>query len=102
NLEERVQQQMQKLRNREFILENPIYQKYYKLVHLLLYSNHAYVTVNNEITTYTDGNVKFDALLEDIKNAKHHIHFQYYIFKLDGLGKKLYNAMIEKQKEGVE
>ena len=28
NLEERVQQQMQKLRNREFILENPIYQKY--------------------------------------------------------------------------
>lgn len=102
NLEERVQQQMQKLRNREFILDNPIYKKYYKLVHLLLFSNQAYVTVNNEVTTYTDGDTKFDALLEDIKNAKHHIHFQYYIFKLDGLGTKLYDAMVEKQKEGVQ
>lgn len=102
NLEERVERQMHKLRNREFILDDPIYQKYFKLVHLLLNSNQAYVTVNNEVTTYTKGDDKFRALLEDIKNAKDHIHFQYYIFKLDTLGTELYNAMIEKQKEGVE
>lgn len=102
NLEERVERQMTRLRNREFLLEDPIYQKYFKLVHLLLTSNQAYVTVNNDITTFTDGTDKFNALLEDIKNAKHHIHFQYYIFKLDVLGKELYEAMIEKQKEGVE
>ena len=102
NLEERVEQQMQKIRNREFIVDDPIYKKYFKMIHLLLNSNDAYVTTNNEVKTYTDGKTKFAALLEDIKNAKDHIHFQYYIFKLDGLGTELYDAMVEKQKEGVD
>ena len=102
NLEERVNKQMQKIRNREFIVDDPIYKKYFKLVHLLLNSNQAYVTTNNEVQTFTDGHAKFDQLLQDIRNAKDHIHFQYYIFKLDELGTEIYEAMIEKQKQGVE
>lgn len=102
NLEERVEQQMHKLRSREFMAQDPIYKKYFKLVHLLLYSNQSFVTTNNSVETYTDGKTKFAALLEDIKNAKDHIHFQYYIFKFDELGLELYEAMIEKQKEGVD
>src|SRR5690625_3324327 len=68
---------------------------------MLLYNNQSFLTNNNSITTYTDMNEKFDQMLEDIENAEDHIHFQYYIFRLDGIGKKLYNAMLKKQKEGV-
>jgi hypothetical protein len=35
------------------------------------------------------GHAKFDALIEDIQNAKDYIHIQYYIFKSDGLGRRI-------------
>lgn len=100
-LEHLVQEQLEDIKNKNFSFVNPLANKYKKLIHMLLYNNHSFLTNNNTITTYTDMNEKFEAMLEDIKNAKDHIHFQYYIFRMDGIGKKLYNAMLEKQKEGV-
>lgn len=100
-LEHLVQEQLEDIRDKDFSFVNPLANKYKKLIHMLLYNNQSFLTNNNTITTYTDMNEKFDAMLEDIRNAKDHIHFQYYIFRMDGIGKKLYNAMLEKQKEGV-
>lgn len=100
-LEHLVQEQLEDIKDKDFSFVNPLANKYKKLIHMLLYNNQSFLTNNNTITTYTDMNEKFDAMLEDIRNAKDHIHFQYYIFRMDGIGKKLYNAMLEKQKEGV-
>src|SRR5699024_3485379 len=61
----------------------------------------SFLTVNNSVQTFTNGRDKFDHLLEDIRNAKDHIHFQYYIFRMDTIGKEIYNAMLQKQKEGI-
>ncbi|WP_445489331.1 cardiolipin synthase [Niallia sp. 03133] len=72
------------------------------LIYMNLFNNDAVLTENNTVDIFTDGNEKFNQLLQDIKQAKKSIHLQYYIFKNDGIGSKLINALVEKAKEGVE
>ena len=76
--------------------------KYLAMAHMLLVSDMALVTENNQIQVYTDGNDKFNALLDAIKNAKQHIHIEYYIIRNDDLGHKVVAALAAKAKEGVE
>jgi cardiolipin synthase len=40
-------------------------------------------------------------LLEDINNATHHIHIEYYIFDHDETGMEIAKALVEKASEGV-
>jgi cardiolipin synthase len=56
----------------------------------------------NKLTFYNNGADKFDALLEEIKKARKHIHLQYYIFLDDEIGTRVKNALVEKAGEGVE
>lgn len=100
-LEHLVGDQIDELRNEDHKFSNKIADKHRKLIRMLLYNNQSFLTLNNSIETFTDGNEKFDRLLSDIRNAKDHIHFQYYILKLDGIGGKLHEALLEKQREGV-
>lgn len=72
------------------------------LIYMNLFNNDAVLTENNAVDIFTDGKEKFDQLLKDIKSAKKSIHLQYYIFKNDGIGSKLIQALVEKAKEGVE
>jgi cardiolipin synthase len=96
-----VQDQLHSLKDEELELSNPIVKKHKHLVHMLLYNDQSFLTEKNEIKTFTKGRKKFDSLLEDIHNAKDHIHFQYYIFRLDSIGRELHDALLKKQKEGV-
>ena len=41
-------------------------------------------------------------LFMDLEMAKDHIHFQYYIIRLDNLGKKILDVLIRKAKQGVK
>ena len=49
-----------------------------------------------------DGNAKFDALIEDIRQAKEFIHIQYYIIKNDVLFNRIKDVLTEKAAQGVE
>lgn len=59
-------------------------------------------TIGNEIDIYVNGEDKFKALLEDIKNAKKYIHIEYYIFRKDFIGAKVIDALEERLAHGVE
>ncbi|RCV64229.1 cardiolipin synthase [Methanophagales archaeon] len=76
--------------------------RYLAMAHMLLVSDMALLTENNQIQVYTDGNDKFNALLDAIKNAKQHIHIEYYIIRNDDLGHKVVAALAAKAKAGVE
>ena len=69
---------------------------------LLLQDNHALITTNNQITPYTDGKTKFTDLLEAIRNARDHVHMEYFILKDDGLGRDIMKALTERALAGVE
>src|SRR5699024_8545810 len=45
---------------------------------------------------------KFASLLEDLKNARDHIHLLYYIIRHDQLGNQIANVLIKKAKEGID
>lgn len=73
-----------------------------QLIYMLTLADHSLYTSNNELRLYSDGRLKFDALIEDIAAAKHHIHLQYYIYRSDNLGKELRTALIAAAKRGVK
>lgn len=75
---------------------------YKELIYMQLLSNHAVLTQDNHVQIFDDGQEKFAELLHDIRLAKSHIHIQYYIFKLDRLGSRIVDALVEKAKQGVK
>lgn len=60
------------------------------------------VSIRNNMSLYTDGKEKFEALFEDIRNAKETIHVEYYSFFNDGIGNRFLDLLKEKLKEGLE
>ncbi|WP_019412613.1 cardiolipin synthase [Paenisporosarcina sp. TG20] len=84
----------------EFRLKDSL--AYQELIYMHLRNNHAVLTQDNAVTIFNDGEKKFSSLLEDLERAKDHIHIQYYIFRLDGLGNRIYEVLIRKAKQGVK
>ncbi len=74
---------------------------YQPLANLLYQNNQSTLLYGTDIKIYTQGNEKFEDLLYEIKQAKHHIHLQYYIFCDDEIGKQIKDALIEKARQGV-
>lgn len=72
------------------------------LIKMNLFFHDFSYTQNNEIKIYTDGQDKFADLFNDILNARHHIHMEYYIIKNDNLGNDLLNLLAQKAEEGIE
>ncbi|EKF50844.1 cardiolipin synthase [Lactococcus garvieae] len=73
-----------------------------QLIHMLFVEEKAVISSNTGVKIFTDGRAKFDALLDDIRKAKHHIHLEYYIFRMDNLGRELTEALIDAAHRGVE
>ncbi len=73
-----------------------------RVISLLLNTGKLPFTTNNKVSVYIDGNQKFKNLLEDIKNAKNHIHLEYFIIKDSEIGRELKDLLIKKSNEGVK
>ena len=76
--------------------------RYRDLATLLSKSNGTSVTDGNGIEIITSGKRKFEALSEDIRNARHHIHVEYFLFKKDKSSKMIKKLLMQKAKEGVK
>ncbi|MFC4652498.1 cardiolipin synthase [Lactococcus nasutitermitis] len=73
-----------------------------QMMNMLYAEENSIISANTDVKIFSDGRKKFDALLADIAQAKHHIHLEYYIFRMDNLGQEIYQALIEARKRGVE
>lgn len=101
-IKEEIQRQIQAIKSGTFPFENDNSAAYKDHIYLHLVNDRALFTQDNSVTIYTDGWEKFDALLEDIRNASDHVHIQYYIIHEDGLGKELVHALTQKAKDGLD
>jgi len=72
-----------------------------KIVRLLQNNQRKPLIFGNDVKILVNGEKKFEALFEDIKNAQKHIHVEYYIINDDIIGSKLIDSLIEKAKEGI-
>ena len=96
--EEHIQQQKAFIENRAEQFEN-LYLPELAYLHL---NSGNWLTFNNTVTYYNNGNDKFDALIRDIRAAKKFIHLEYYIWRGDRLGRQLVEELAKKAAEGVE
>ncbi|MDR1645179.1 MAG: cardiolipin synthase [Tannerellaceae bacterium] len=77
-------------------------ESYRPLVSLLGRDNQCPLLCGSDISIYTNGEDKFKALFEALESATHHIHFQYYIFLEDEIGRKVRDLLIAKARSGVQ
>ena len=60
------------------------------------------VTGNNRVKLLMSGQEKFADLFSAIRQARHHIHLEYFNFRNDSIGEALFDLLAEKATEGVE
>jgi cardiolipin synthase A/B len=60
------------------------------------------ITKCNEVELYNSAHKAYEAILEAMEAALHHIHLEYYTFRDDGIGIRFQEVMIRKAREGVE
>ena len=80
----------------------PLTKEFGGLIRMNIATSMAPVTANNKLSIFTDGKEKFKALFDDIRQAKDHIHMEYYIYRKDSLGEELIDLLTEKAREGVK
>lgn len=73
-----------------------------KLVLNILKEQGIPITDNNQIKLLKSGEEKFIDLFQAIREAKHHIHLEYFNFRNDSIANALFDLLAEKAKEGVE
>ena len=57
---------------------------------------------NNTVTLLMNGYEKFDDMFEAIRQAKHHVHLEYFNFRNDSIASELFNLLRRKVREGVK
>ncbi|MCM1043873.1 MAG: cardiolipin synthase [Candidatus Gastranaerophilales bacterium] len=102
HLGEAIRQQLHRLESKDLGEVNAQIENYTDLIMYNLASFGAVLTDENDIDIFTDGNEKFEALLEDLRRAEHFIHIQYYIIRNDVLFHRICEVLKEKAAQGVE
>jgi cardiolipin synthase len=73
-----------------------------KLPFLFWRNNYSAMSSNNDVQILKNGESKFPKMLEQLRNARHHIHLEYYIFEDDKIGNKIVEILCERAASGVE
>ncbi len=60
------------------------------------------LTVGNEVLLLQDGPATYRAMLAAIQSARDHIHLETYILDDDDVGQRFAQALIDKQRQGVQ
>lgn len=97
-----VQQQLRSIEKNDFNFKRKELIEYKDLFYLHLRNDDAIFTQDNSVEIYTSGEKKFADLIDDLENAKDHIHMLYYIIRYDQLGRKIADVLMKKANEGVE
>ncbi|MCD8481181.1 MAG: cardiolipin synthase [Candidatus Cloacimonetes bacterium] len=74
----------------------------HKLHRLLKNNSKAILTGHNEIELFNDTGIAFAAICDAIREAKHHVHLEYFSIADDSTGRYLKDLLIQKAHAGVE
>ena len=92
--------QLREIEHEHFPLEPEIQDKK-NLIRLLLNNSDSLLTTGNQCKILNNGTETFEAIFKAIKNARHHIHLEYYIIENDKIGQKTIELLKAKSREGV-
>lgn len=60
------------------------------------------ITAGNDVQLLINGENKFPEVHKLIREAKHHIHLEYYIFNSDETAEEIVDLLVEKAKKGIK
>ncbi|WP_139995982.1 cardiolipin synthase [Paenibacillus paridis] len=60
------------------------------------------ITRRNKVKVLTNGHDTYEAILEQLEQASHHIHMDYYTIRADEIGNRFLEVLTRKAREGVE
>lgn len=86
----------------EGVYKEKVRPQYHPLVDLLERSNDSWLLYGSKVEIMTTGQAKFDALINDLENARHHIHMEYFYFRKDKTGNHIREILMRKAAEGVK
>ena len=72
------------------------------LMKMIYETDRSPLTTNNSVELLINGEKKFPEVLDALRQAKNHIHIEYYIYEDDEIGRAIEQILIEKAKSGVE
>lgn len=72
------------------------------IMRLLFKNSKALLTEHNEVKILHNGQETFDAIIDALRSARHHIHMEYYIIEDDKIGNEIREILIVKALEGVK
>lgn len=75
--------------------------EHHRLIRLFRRQSAAFPYPDNRVDVYYRGVDWLQDLLEDIARATHHIHMEFYIYEDDEVGRLVYDALVQKVREGV-
>ncbi len=76
--------------------------RFLKTIDFLYHGFYSPLTHSNYAEVLINGEEKFPKVLEVLKNAKHHIHLEYYIYDNDRIGNEIAEILMQKAQEGVQ
>jgi len=59
------------------------------------------ITTATDVRLLVDGAATYDAILEAVRQARHHVHLEYYIYAADRSGTALRDALVERARAGI-
>ncbi len=77
-------------------------QQLQELAKLVDNTSHFPLTSAQSIQLLSGGAATFDQILEDVAQAQHHVHLEYYIYEPDQTGTRLRDALVERARAGVQ
>ncbi|MDR2085089.1 MAG: cardiolipin synthase [Bacteroidales bacterium] len=81
---------------------NSPFKEWNKIINMLFLFDNASPTYYNDIKLLINGEEFYKHLIKDLKDAKKHIHLEFYIFDNDVIGNEILNILIQKVNEGVK
>ena len=80
---------------------DPMSRDFKSLIIYNLETSGSVLTVNNQVQIYTDGQAKFEALRNALRQARRFIHIQYYIIKNDELFDSIVPILLDIEYEAI-
>ncbi|WCK53979.1 cardiolipin synthase [Aneurinibacillus sp. Ricciae_BoGa-3] len=73
-----------------------------RLMKLMVNVSQSPFTLNNKSEVLTNGSETFRQMIQDLSEAKNHIHFQFYTIRHDATGQQFKQVLIDKAREGLK
>lgn len=81
---------------------HPMIQKHRDMIRMNLMSNGSLLSLSNQLQILSDGEQKFNRMIQDIRQAEHEVNIQYYIIQKDRLGLALIDTLTDCARRGIK